>query len=280
MGLEGMGIVAIQGVNPAAQAIGNLVPLKENTGTAQAAAPAVAPDAQKQAEADVNVALKPGQAANITLEQPGVAAGGPGGIDDEMKKALGQIKEQLDGLIKQLTGLFEKLGIKLPEAGGTPATGGIDPAPAAAGAANANPTAAGAANTNPAQPVAGGPAAAGANPAAVAAEAPRDGAPGQDGAPGKDGAPAPADPGQTIIINQKNRGLFGGIHDFLFGAPAPQVIQVGGGDGKGGGGNVQVIGGGGGGQGGLLGGVNNFLFGGDQQPQVIKAGANTQVVNL
>ncbi|MBM3269436.1 MAG: hypothetical protein FJZ01_17470, partial [Candidatus Sericytochromatia bacterium] len=130
--------MAVNGVNPAAQAIGNLVPL--NGAPAQAAAPAAPAD--KQPNGDINVALKPGQAANIAFEQPGVAAaGGPGAVPADIKTALGEIKTALEGLVKQLTGLLEKLGGKAPGA-----------APAAGGPANATPAAGGAAN--PAQPAA------------------------------------------------------------------------------------------------------------------------------
>jgi hypothetical protein len=266
--------------NVGAQAFGKLIPLKEPAAPAAAAPAAAAPAndpaaAPQGAPADINVALKPGQAANITLDQAGdpakkevPAAGGPAAAATELpadvKDALGQIKTMLDGLVKSLTDLMGKLGIA-PDA--APAAGG----PAAAAADAAKPADAAAAATDPAA-TAGGPAAANADaaaadPAAAAAAVP--GQNGKDGAPGRDGAAAPAQKGQTIIIPPADRGLLGGIRDFLVGPPQPQIIQIGDGGGPN---DVKVVGGAAaGGGGGLLGGIGNFLFGGNQAPQVIKA---------
>jgi len=182
--------------NVGAQAFGKLIPLKEPAAPAAAVPAAAAPvndqaAAPQGAPADVNAALKPGQAANISLDQAGdpakneePAADGPAAAATELpadiKDALGQIKTMLDGLVKSLTDLMGKLGI----------------APAAK---------------------AGGPDAAAAVP----------GQDGKDGAPGRDGAAAPAQKGQTIVIPPADRGLLGGIRDFLFGGnQAPQVIKA------------------------------------------------------
>ncbi|MBM3267921.1 MAG: hypothetical protein FJZ01_09760 [Candidatus Sericytochromatia bacterium] len=110
--------MALQGVGDAARVpTGELA--KPGVAAKAADAPANAGDAKDKAPADVNIALQPGQAANIALEKPVDGKGGPQDpqnpdIKEEIKKLLTDLLDVLKKLTAQIEALLGGKGGPAP----------------------------------------------------------------------------------------------------------------------------------------------------------------------